>query len=226
MRTDRLVRISTKLLATLIFVILLAGCARTPPVSYYQLSTPHAVSENLASTETGKGLTIGLGPVRLPEYLERPQIVGRVSANRLEMTDTRRWAEPLSEGLPRVLGENLAVLLDKASILRHPWPRSRAIDYRVVVEVLQFEAGPEREAVLTARWQLFDSTGTVLVTEKRSNCRVLAAAGTEGLVAALSDALWQLAREIAGGLKQALETAAWQPTTKTGVEMAPVFVLK
>lgn len=198
---DRLTRIGVKLLSIQIFILLLAGCARTTPVSYYQLSARHAAPEDLASTETGQIVTIGLGPVRLPEYLERLQIVDRASANRLEMTDSRRWAEPLSEGLPRVLSENLALLLEPVSILRYPWPRSRPVDYQIIVDILKFEGGPGKMAELTARWQVLDGTGAARGGERRSNVRLLTAApGTEGLVAALSDALWRLAGEIADGL--------------------------
>ncbi|OGQ95148.1 MAG: hypothetical protein A2521_00370 [Deltaproteobacteria bacterium RIFOXYD12_FULL_57_12] len=189
-----------RLFVTLITAVLLAGCARTEPVSYYQLSARRDAIDIPESGAAGRGRTFGLGPVRLPEYLERAQIVSRASANRLELADSQRWAEPLAEGIPRVLVEDLAFLLDHDRVLRHPWPRSQAVDCQVVVEMVQFEAGPERAATLTARWTVLDNNGTMLLAERRSSFQVAAAAGQEGLVAALSDALWRLAREIAVGL--------------------------
>jgi len=43
--------------------------------------------------------TIGLGPIRLPELLDRPQIVIRTGSNRLQLAEDRRWAESLAENI-------------------------------------------------------------------------------------------------------------------------------
>lgn len=200
MGNDRLGHRGAKLLLLLIAAVSLAGCARTPQVSYYQLSTRHDVGEILAPFASSKDFTIGLGPLQLPEYLERIQIVSRTSANQLEIMGYRRWAEPLSTGLPRVLGEDLAFLLGNIRVLRYPWARSQSVDRQVIVEILQFEGGPEREVKLTARWTVLDGAGNIMFVEQRSSFQIDAAPGTEGLVAALSDALWRLAREIAASL--------------------------
>lgn len=189
-----------KLALVLTAVAWLAGCARTPPVSYYQLSPRHDAVDTPVPVSAGQGFVVGIGPVQLPEYLERIQIVRRTSANHLEIMGDRRWAEPLATALPRVLGEDLALLLGNARILRYPWARFQPVDCQVLVEILQFEGGPEKAAVLTARWSVLDGTGTLLLAEHRSGIQVDAAPGTEGLVAALSEALWRLAGEIADRL--------------------------
>lgn len=192
------------LLLMLTAVALPTGCARTPPVSYYQLSPRQDAAELPGLPTNGKVFVVGLGPVQLPEYLERIQIVSRTSANHLQIMGDRRWAEPLSTALPRVLGEDLTFLLGTARVLRHPWVRSQLLDRQVLVEILRFEGGPEREAVLTARWSLLDGTGEMLFAEQRSSISVDAAPGTEGLVAALSEVLWGLANEIAHKIAESL----------------------
>ncbi|MDH3454674.1 MAG: PqiC family protein [Desulfuromonadales bacterium] len=197
MDTDRFGCKALRLFLMLIFVALLAGCVRTPPVSYYQLSSRSDAVDVAGPAASGQGFAVGLGPVQLPEYLERIQLVSRTSANQLQIMGDQRWAEPLATAMPRVLGEDLALLLGNARILRHPWVRSQPVDRQVLVEILQFEGGPERAALLTARWSLLDGAGKPLLAGQRSSFQVDAASGTEGLVAALSEALWRLAGEIA-----------------------------
>lgn len=197
MNNDRFCHRGVKSLPLLIAIVLWAGCARTPPISYYQLSIRPDAAALPAPSANGQSLVVGLGPVQLPEYLERLQIVRRSSANHLQVTAAQRWAEPLSAGLPRVLGEDLALLLGDGRVLHHPWGRSRLIDRQVCLEILQFEGGQDGAAVLSARWSVLDANGKMLLAERRSDFKVEAAPGTEAMVAALSDALWRLAGEIA-----------------------------
>lgn len=188
------------LFLALAMAVLLTGCARSTPIQYYQLS---ALRDDRAAAEFAvpKEATIGLGPVLLPEYLARPQIVSRTSANRLALADRERWAEPLAENLPRVLSEDLSALLGTDRILAYPWIRERKVDCQITVEVVQFEAGPNSTVNLIARWQVMGKDGQVVVPEKRSSFN-LAATGTdqEAMVVALSQGIALLSREIASAL--------------------------
>jgi len=185
-------------------VLLLAGCARTASVSYYQLSAQETARNIPVGAEAGK-MVLGIGPVRLPEYLDRPQIVARQSATRLQLADSHRWAEPLSENIPRVLGENLSALLGTERILLHPWPISRATDYQLLVEVLHFENESDGAARLVALWSVKGKDGAIVLPERRSSLVVPAASrDQEGHVAALNAALGSLCREIAQELRPLL----------------------
>ncbi|MFH1020670.1 MAG: PqiC family protein [Pseudomonadota bacterium] len=180
--------------------LLLAGCARTAPISYYHLSALEGVRNEPASAEEGR-MVIGIGPVRLPEYLDRPQLVTRRSANRLQLADSHRWAEPLSENIPRVVGENLSALLGTERILFHPWSVSRSTDYQLLVEMLHFENESDGAARLVARWSVKGKDGGIVLAERRSSHMILAAShDQEGLVAALNEALGSFCREIAQAL--------------------------
>ncbi|MBI5556256.1 MAG: membrane integrity-associated transporter subunit PqiC [Deltaproteobacteria bacterium] len=193
-------RLRNSLLFALAGGILLTGCVRSVPAQYYQLS---ALRGDTVRAEFGvsKEATIGLGPVLLPEYLERPQIVSRTSANRLILSTRHRWVEPLAENMPRVLGEDLSALLGTDRILLHPWTRGRRIDCQIIVEVLQFEEAPDGTVQLMARWQVVGKEGQVLVAERRSSISLTPAApDQEAVVAALSQAVFRLAREIAPAL--------------------------
>lgn len=179
---------------------LLAGCVRSTPVQYYHLSAL-AAQEERSQLAAPKSATIGLGPVQLPEYLDRPQIVSRTSANRLLLADRHRWAEALTENMARTLSEDLAWLLDTDRIILHPWPRTRDIDCQITIQVLQFEGGPDGAAHLTARWTVLGKDGQSLLAERRSKVTVQATPqDQEGMVIALSQSVLRLAREIAAEL--------------------------
>ena len=190
-------------LVLLACALLLAGCARTAPVSYYQLSAQETARPAPAA-ETSK-MVLGIGPVRLPEYLDRPQIVTRLSATRLQLADSHRWAEPLGENIPRVLGENLSALLGTDRILLHPWPASRGTDYQLLVEILHFENEGDAAARLVALWSVKGKDGAMVLAERRSSLLIPAASrDQEGQVGALNGALRSLCREIAQELRPVL----------------------
>ena len=65
----------------LMLSLTLAGCSTSPPSRFYLLTPGEAALEGPAL----KDLVLGVGPVRLAAYLERPQIVARKSVNRLKV---------------------------------------------------------------------------------------------------------------------------------------------
>lgn len=177
-------------------LLLLAACARTPPVNYYLLAGPTAAAP--------AGMhRIGLGPVRLPEYLDRPQIVRWASPTRLQLSQQHRWAEPLQESFTRALGAHLDAALPAARVL--PWPARGTAqpDARLAVDVQRFEASADGGMVLEARWTYSHGTSGAKPLEAISVLRE-AISGEPGdydaLVAAASAAVAALARDIAARL--------------------------
>src|SRR5580700_1859338 len=107
---------------------IVAGCSVLSPQpdrSEFFILTPVSdragMAANAASASPDSQLTIGVGPVDFPDYLRRLPVVTRVAPNRIELSDERRWAEPLDKNFVRVLSENLATLLDTERIEKYPW---------------------------------------------------------------------------------------------------------
>ena len=183
-------------LILLALALLISGCGRSSPVTYYQLSAIDADRPAAATGAIGDAV-IGLGPVRLPELLDRPQIVIRTGSNRLQLADDRRWAESLAENISRVLKENLAARLDSERILYYPWSQAAAVDYQIVIEILRFEGEGYSRADLEAIWSIQGRKGKILLPPRRVKYQVTSATPDfEGLVQALSESLSQLCREI------------------------------
>lgn len=176
---------------------------RADPSRFFTLT---AISEPKATAPAGSkhldGETLGLGPVRLPGYLDRQEIVTRVSPNRIGVSENDRWAEPLEDNFTRVMGQNLAVLLHTDRFLVYPWPPSRRPNYQVAIEVLRFESNSQGEVLLSARWEILDTEKrTPLLSEESAITHQASGRSTDTAVAALSDAVADLSREIANAFQ-------------------------
>jgi uncharacterized lipoprotein YmbA len=187
----------------LVFVVLgmalliSGGCASSKPSRFYTLSAL-ATSETGSEAGTGgSGLAIGIGPITLPEHLDREQIVTRTSSNELRLGEFDRWAGALKDGFSRVLAENLSILLSTDRVFLYPWRRSVPIDYQVVVDVSRFDGELGGNTLLTARWTLFAGRDKQVLSMGTSRIREPSGAqGYAALVAAQSRALGRLSREI------------------------------
>jgi uncharacterized lipoprotein YmbA len=159
----------------------------------------------------GHGVAIGVGPIKLPEHLDRPQIVTRTSRNALELAEFDRWAGSLQDDFSRVLAENLSILLSTDRISVYPWRKSVPIEYRVVVDVTLFDGRLGESASLIARWTVFRGHDKKVLFMQTS--RISEPAGAQGygaMVAAQSRALGHLSREIAKAIKTISREASGQ----------------
>ena len=76
----------------------LAGCAGVAdPTRYYVLSSAPAAPGDSAPTAIST-TGVGIGPVLVPGYLNRTQIVTRGANDVVEISTYHRWAEPLESG--------------------------------------------------------------------------------------------------------------------------------
>lgn len=190
------------LLALCLYLLVSGGCASTKPSRFYTLS-PLAISQRAAQPEpAGHGLAIGVGPIGLPEHLDRPQIVTRTSRNALNLSEFHRWAGSLADDFSRVLAENLSILLSTDRVSVYPWRKSVPIEYRVVMDVTRFDGKLGGNAWLIARWTVFSGRKKkVLHMEKSRISEPSGGQGYEAMVAAQSRALAHLSRRIAEVIK-------------------------
>jgi uncharacterized lipoprotein YmbA len=178
-------------------LLALAGCADSQPTRFYTLSA-------LANTPGGTPrtnlpeLTVGIGPVNLPPYLDRPQLVTRAGDNRVVLADFDSWVEPLQGMFARVLAENLALLPGTEDVLLLPQRRDFALDRQVEVDVTRFDVDAAGNAVLDARWWVYGRNGEKLLRSGRSTVSEPATVGDyTSAAAALSRALGAMSDEIA-----------------------------
>lgn len=140
-------------IATAVLALLLQGCVTPGPATrfYILTPTPGAPPAETAARATD-GLTIVVKDLRLPIYLDRPQIVSRDAGNHLEFSELEQWGGPLREDMTRVLVTNLGKILDRDRIIAAPYPASSPPDYRIEVDILGFERQPDGRVALNAQW--------------------------------------------------------------------------
>jgi uncharacterized lipoprotein YmbA len=138
-----------------------------------------------------------VGPVDFPDYLRRLPVVTRVAPNRIELSDEKRWAEPLDKNFIRVLSENLSTLLNTYRIEKYPWPLKTKVDYRIEVDVQRFETNSEGQTQLIASWIIRDGMGGKILYASETTTGSPAGTDEASASAALSSDLAALSREIA-----------------------------
>lgn len=177
-------------------LVLVSGCLSSgPPTTYYTLTATAVQTPPVASA--GPDLTVGIGPVSLPAYLERLPIVTRSGPNRLKIDDGQRWAGPLNDEIVRVLRQNLITLTGIQRISVFPWNHDTAPDLHVRLNVLAFE-GSAGKVQLNVQWSMTDKVAATVVDSRPANIEVaVQGTGTEALVAAMSHALETFSCEIA-----------------------------
>jgi uncharacterized protein len=178
----------------------LGACASTPS-HFYVLNTLSA-SETVPAPVAAQSPVIGVGPITLPKYLDRPQIVTRVGRHQLALGEFDRWAEPLQDNVLRVLAENLASLVPTDHILLHPWTRSVTVDYQVSMEVLQFDGWLGGESTLLARWSILDGAERELFNRMVHLHAPNGGQGYEAMVVVMNQMLETLSRDIATAIQR------------------------
>lgn len=183
-----------------IMLLLVAACSQTPPTQFYTLSSMQLPPSDVP----GQDIVVGVGPVNLPDYLDRPQIVTRASGNEVMLADFSAWVEPINGMFVRVLVEDLSLLLASDNVLALPQRRPTRLDYQVEVDVTRFDADLSGRALLDARWRVFGRDGDRLVDEGRSTIVAPGAApgDYDAIVAALSKALGQMSSAIASAIQK------------------------
>jgi len=196
--------IKCTILIGLIIFLIPSGCARSPQSRFYLLQ-PISLPADIKSTLPGqKEIGITIGPIIVPKYLDRPQIVTQNSAQEIKLAEFERWAEPLKDNISRVLAENLATLLNTDRITIFPRTNSSSINFRVIIEILSFTGELRGNAYLKARWTLWENSernDKELMTKIANFTQPTAGTEYKDFIFAQSQNLSQLSEEIAQAIK-------------------------
>jgi hypothetical protein len=182
--------------------VVLSGCASSPTPRFYLLSSLEATSPEMKPPAQEPCFSIGIGPINIPDYLDRPQIVTRGAPIEFKLAEFDRWGEPLKDNLKQVLAKNLSMLLCTKAIAFFPWKGGIPIDYRIEMEMLRMDGSLGGNVSLEAWWMVFSGDGKKMLVSKRSILtEAVGGQDYRSLVSAQSRAIGTLSREIAEVIK-------------------------
>lgn len=183
-------------------VAMLAGCSSSPKVTFYTLNVA-AINEAPAPALN----SVAIASITLPDLLDRPQLVVRRSANRVEILESHRWAESLKSEIPRIIAFDLGILLKPARVSTYPQNAGLEADYRVLLDIQRFEMTVGEGVSLEALWSVRRSNGGVPKTGRTVASEPASAVGYDALVAAQSRALAVVSHDLAQALREVAQAA-------------------
>jgi uncharacterized lipoprotein YmbA len=174
------------------------ACARSPAVRYYTLTDGPA---RRAPPTADVRYSVAVGPVSVPEAVDRAQLVVRLSPTELAIADQHRWAEPLEGEIARALAVELERRLEGARVAPGRGAGAEA-DLEVRLDVQRFESRLGAEASIEALWSVSPGEGGHTSTGRSLVTVPVAAAGYDALVTAHAQAIARIGQDIARAIRE------------------------
>lgn len=171
-----------------------AACGTTPNATFYTLR-----GDTELGTTDASSISVVVGPVTLPDAVDRPQLVINTTGNRVRIEEFHRWAEPLRNEIPQVLAAQLGRELRTPRTASFSDVAISDPDFRVLIDLQRFESRPSEAATVDALWTIRSRDNRTHIG--RTLAREPAAGGYDALVAAHARALATVSRAIAEGIR-------------------------
>ncbi|MDD5691330.1 MAG: PqiC family protein [Candidatus Omnitrophica bacterium] len=147
------------------------------------------------------GIITVIGPVAIPQYLDRPQMVTQEDKGMIDIAQFDRWGESLDAGIARLIIEDLNLMLPGGTFEVFPCNFAIPLNYQVIVGVIQLDCNLKKELSLVAQWSIIDAnTRKMLLTKRSDLVQAINPHNYPGLAKALSRAVSSLSAEIAQNL--------------------------
>jgi uncharacterized protein len=188
--------------AVVIFLMttIFSGCrSAVSPVKFYTLSSIRAMESQAPQASPRQNVTIGIGPAQFPDYLDRPQIVTRSGPNTLKVSEFKRWGGKLDQDFINIFADNLSILLATDRVVIYPWKAQVSPDYRIALDVHQFEGQIGDSVLLNVTWTLQSREGgaEALPVTRSIIHQPVSGQDYDAMVSAYSQAVAELSREVA-----------------------------
>ncbi|WP_240745928.1 MULTISPECIES: PqiC family protein [Cupriavidus] len=190
-------------IASTLGAAVLAGCASPEPRYYTLAQGPAGVATLPAATPAPSTSTLWLevAPVRVPERLNRPQLVVRDGGNdaSLRLLDLARWSSPLPDELRDALSQRLQATLGAVDTYQQGLSDVQPL-YRITTEVLRLDADVGQRAGATINWTVRRLPDGKVVSG-RTQAELSAPGEVDGVVAAYREIVASTAKDIAAGVE-------------------------
>lgn len=181
----------------------ITACGQTPAARFYTLSPLVSVSGDSESSLANKHI-VGIGPIRVAAYLDRPEIVIRNSATHIKLAAYDRWAEPFEDIVASTLAENISAILPGVHAITDPWPEAN-IEYQIAIKIKKFESDAEGNVNLKTDWGILLRSKRKMLSVYESDIKISgSSADFDDITENMSKAMVKLSEEVAAELQKIL----------------------
>jgi uncharacterized lipoprotein YmbA len=180
--------------------LMLAGCSSKS--NFYQMH-PREIKHH-SSVNTLKKMVIGVAEVDVAEYLDKPQIMTRLSSEKLKLHETERWAGGFEKNIQSVLTYDLSMMLPRYTFLARPWNEPIEDRYRIYIRIDRFDGDSNGTVTLDGRWSLVEVEERKALISEEIHLQQKGAPTIDGIVATQSSLLARVSKHIAKRLKSRL----------------------
>ncbi len=186
-----------------VFPFLIIGCGTSQPPRFYTLQsvTSRAAAVDSVSKKESV-ISLGVGPVEIPDYVDQAQIITRAGRNQLNVAEFDLWGGSLKDGVARVLLENLSVFLTPHAVTVVSWRSYVPTTYRVPVNIIRLDAVKGGDVTVQARWVVVAKDKTLGMIRETSVKKPVKGNEYSDVVAAMGDALEDLSRDISAEVRR------------------------
>lgn len=146
-------------IATWVFVLgvlsLTACGSNAVKNQYYTLSSPQT-GEPIALNFDG---ALGVGPVKLPEFLDSPSIVALAEGQKIQTSVSHLWAGDVKQAITRVLVDTISTRTQKNDVWGFPWDVRTRPENQVSIFIDQAQGQLGGDFSLKARWKILTNKG-------------------------------------------------------------------
>ncbi|WP_151633600.1 PqiC family protein [Noviherbaspirillum aerium] len=197
----------------LLACMLLSACASNPSEHFYTLNPAAAIPASSApdagaGAGANAGFGVAVGPVRVPEIVDRPQLVVRRGPTQVDLLEQHRWAQPLRAEIAQAIASGLRAHLPSARIALDRDAAAQNADVRVTVDISRFEAVPGEAVTVQALWSLRPAANRPPVAGQSSSREPVRGAGNEEIAHAFARAVANISRDIAAAVSAMRNPAA------------------
>ncbi|MEN0036449.1 MAG: PqiC family protein [Cellvibrio sp.] len=185
---------AVKYFVVITVLITLCACQHSPRKEYFALNAAIAEkNDNQNSTSVEK--VVGIGPLSIPEYLQHSRISYWKTPLQLSLLENQYWAEPLEQGISRVLRLHVQAAHPQWRVVQFPWRSNQRPAYSIRVDIQRLDAFRDH-AVLEAGIDTIDTQTNKIIASKQFSARVDSSSNSADIARAYSELLQQLANDI------------------------------
>ncbi|RDH82631.1 MAG: hypothetical protein DIZ80_10135 [endosymbiont of Galathealinum brachiosum] len=145
----------------ILLIILMSACGTSPKTHFYLLSSDREINNNATDS-----VAIGVWKVKLPDIIDRPEIVTRTGPYTINLADFHRWAGGLGSNVSLLIANELSYNLKTGYVDVSPWSTYRNFDYQVKVHIRDFDGELGGESSLEGAYILLNGKGDKKIVEE------------------------------------------------------------